>query len=416
VANHPQNGGRNVAVPDENRPSWRPQDQSASSSSRGRGNDDDQDQRSWRDRNYRDDDRQASDRDPRRWEGSRGSELGYPEDRDGGRSTERYGQGQSGYGAGRHGDDRSQQMQNRNEMVASSGGFEDRYHELGTDERFSGRGAGSWTDRSERGGYDPERYGAPGGYGGGRGFEAERIGSGRGVDQRGYGQGGHDQRGYGQGGQRMGGRMGGYEQRMGYQDGFRQGAQHMGYPSDPSGRGDAGYGAPWQGTPDAQRFDATAHVHGTTGPHRGKGPLGYQRSDERIREAVCEALADDDQIDASQIDVAVKDGEVTLSGTVDNRRVKREAEDCVSTVSGVRDVQIQLRVKDERAADRRSGMSGSGTGSSSMGQPGTSQPGTSQSSSSQAGTGASMRDNHGSGSSAGKSEPEGTSQDKKHRA
>jgi hypothetical protein len=94
-------------------------------------------------------------------------------------------------------------------------------------------------------------------------------------------------------------------------------------------------------------------VHRGTGPHRGKGPVGYQRSDERIRELVCEMLADDDQIDASQILVSVNGGEVTLSGIVEDRRTRREVEDCVSTVSGVRDVQVQLRLRDDRSPARR---------------------------------------------------------------
>jgi osmotically-inducible protein OsmY len=398
VANH-QNGGRST-VPDENRASWRPQDQSSSSTSaRGRGNEDDHDYRSWRERSYRDDDRRVSDRDPRRWEGSRGSELGYSHELD--RSTERYGQGQSGYTAGRHGDDRSMQMQMQNRNELAPPGSEDRYYDLGTDERFSGRGASSWTDRSDRGGYPLERYGAQGGYGGGRRFEAERMEP-RGYDQRGYDQRGYDQRGYDP---RMG-RMGGYDQRMGYQGEFRQGYQHMGYQAGPMG--DPGYGMPQ----DARRSGATAHVHGNTGPHRGKGPLGYQRSDERIRELVCEALADDDQIDASQVHVSVKDGEVTLSGTVDNRRIKREAEDCVSMVSGVRDVQIQLRIKNEQPGDQRSEMSGQpGTGTSSVGPSGMS-----PSSGSNAGSAGATRDSHASGSVAGKTEAEGTSQDKKNRA
>jgi osmotically-inducible protein OsmY len=118
----------------------------------------------------------------------------------------------------------------------------------------------------------------------------------------------------------------------------------MGYQSS--------YGPPSHGTQDdRQRHDSSEpHVHRGTGPHRGKGPVGYQRSDERIRELVSEALTDDDQIDASQIHVSVKDGEVTLSGIVEDRRTRREAEDCVASVSGVRDVQVQLRVKDDRPA------------------------------------------------------------------
>jgi hypothetical protein len=41
----------------------------------------------------------------------------------------------------------------------------------------------------------------------------------------------------------------------------------------------------------------------------------------------------------------VKDGEVTLSGTVDGRQAKRRAEDIIENVSGVREVHNQLRVQ-----------------------------------------------------------------------
>jgi hypothetical protein len=93
------------------------------------------------------------------------------------------------------------------------------------------------------------------------------------------------------------------------------------------------------------------------GPHRGRGPAGFQRSDERIKELVCEALTDHDEVDATDIEVSVRNGEVTLAGTVDDRRMKRLAEECVENVRGVKDVQNQLRV----AADR---VTGSKTGSS----------------------------------------------------
>src|SRR5690606_11395561 len=47
------------------------------------------------------------------------------------------------------------------------------------------------------------------------------------------------------------------------------------------------------------------------GQNRGRGPKGWQRSDERIREDVCERMANDPQLDASNIEVDVKNGEVT---------------------------------------------------------------------------------------------------------
>jgi osmotically-inducible protein OsmY len=80
------------------------------------------------------------------------------------------------------------------------------------------------------------------------------------------------------------------------------------------------------------------------GGHRGRGPVGYQRSDDRIWELVCEALTDNDYIDATAIEVTVKDGEVTLAGTIPERYMKRLAEDCVEDISGVGDVQNQLKV------------------------------------------------------------------------
>lgn len=79
--------------------------------------------------------------------------------------------------------------------------------------------------------------------------------------------------------------------------------------------------------------------------HRGRGPSGYTRSDERIREDVCDRLTDDWAVDAREISVTVEGGEVTLDGSVDSRHAKRRAEDCVDRLSGVRHVQNNLRVK-----------------------------------------------------------------------
>jgi hypothetical protein len=77
---------------------------------------------------------------------------------------------------------------------------------------------------------------------------------------------------------------------------------------------------------------------------RGRGPKGFQRSDERVRELVSERLEDHDAIDASDIEVTVNGGEVTLSGTVDDRRTKRLAEDVAESVAGVKDVHNNLKV------------------------------------------------------------------------
>ncbi|MDB5469256.1 MAG: hypothetical protein JWR84_816 [Caulobacter sp.] len=84
----------------------------------------------------------------------------------------------------------------------------------------------------------------------------------------------------------------------------------------------------------------------TQGTHRGRGPADYKRSDDRIREDVNDRLTEDAHIDASGIQVAVKDGEVTLSGTVDSRFAKRHAEDLTDRISGARHVQNNLRVSE----------------------------------------------------------------------
>jgi osmotically-inducible protein OsmY len=63
---------------------------------------------------------------------------------------------------------------------------------------------------------------------------------------------------------------------------------------------------------------------------------------------VCEALTDHDDVDATDIEVTVKNGEVALTGVVEDRYMKRLAEECVERVSGVRDVHNQLRIRDGR--------------------------------------------------------------------
>lgn len=80
------------------------------------------------------------------------------------------------------------------------------------------------------------------------------------------------------------------------------------------------------------------------GRHAGRGPKGYRRSDEQIREDVCELLCDADHVDASEIEVVVCEGEVTLQGSVPERAMKHAAEDCTEFVPGVRDVHNCLRV------------------------------------------------------------------------
>jgi osmotically-inducible protein OsmY len=105
------------------------------------------------------------------------------------------------------------------------------------------------------------------------------------------------------------------------------------------------------------------------GSHYGKGPKGYKRSDERIQEDVSEALRRHSEIDASEIEVDVKDGLVTLSGTVESRQIKRMAEDCAAGISGVSDVKDDLRIMSSADASSKSRSSLSDTTTDSEIQP-----------------------------------------------
>ena len=80
------------------------------------------------------------------------------------------------------------------------------------------------------------------------------------------------------------------------------------------------------------------------GQFAGRGPKGYQRSDERIREDVSDRLMAHPELDASGLEVIVEAGVVTLSGDVDSRWAKRLAEEIAEEVGGVRDVMNQLSV------------------------------------------------------------------------
>lgn len=98
----------------------------------------------------------------------------------------------------------------------------------------------------------------------------------------------------------------------------------------------------WFGDEDAER--RRNRDREMQGSYRGKGPKNYSRSDERIKEDINDKLSDDPFVDASDIDVSVNNGEVTLTGTVNHRNTKRRAEDIADGISGVRNVENRLRV------------------------------------------------------------------------
>jgi osmotically-inducible protein OsmY len=134
----------------------------------------------------------------------------------------------------------------------------------------------------------------------------------------------------------------------GYNDGS-MGRDHVSYRGQSGTQAGGGYDQSWRGQgvrggSEGRWGDMDQGGRSAPGPHAGKGPKGFQRTDERIKEMVDEALTDDSFVDATNITVDVKDREVMLSGTVDDRATKRRAEAVVEALSGVKDIHNQLRL------------------------------------------------------------------------
>lgn len=127
--------------------------------------------------------------------------------------------------------------------------------------------------------------------------------------------------------------------------GFRS-AERYGALSDVPG--DYGYGGNWPSTTAAPpAYRPTEPGPAPSGPwhlHKPHGPKDYVRSDDRIREDICERLTYSEYIDASGVDVFVESGNVTLAGNVPDRRMKHTIEDIVESCLGVRNVDNRLRV------------------------------------------------------------------------
>src|SRR5262249_31222126 len=139
--------------------------------------------------------------------------------------------------------------------------------------------------------------------------------------------------------------------REGWRGSYSSGRDYQGGPSDWRGGGreqDRSWWnratdevASWVRDEDAQPRRRMDQMRG----HQGRGPRGYTRSDDRIREDVNDRLTDDAMVDASEVGVMVSSCEVTLSGTVNSREERRRAEDIAENVSGVKHVQNNIRVQ-----------------------------------------------------------------------
>ena len=90
------------------------------------------------------------------------------------------------------------------------------------------------------------------------------------------------------------------------------------------------------------------------GPYAGVGPKGYSRSDDRIREDICDELTRRSDIDPRHMTVAVKNGEVTIGGTVVDILARSLAEEIAARCAGVTGVRNLLRVESSRSGSRPS--------------------------------------------------------------
>ena len=124
-----------------------------------------------------------------------------------------------------------------------------------------------------------------------------------------------------------------------------------------------GSGAPESGTipvaagPGYSGFGGSAGysgngVGGISGGYADAGNPGLSwtpppetRHDDRIRDDVCDRLSLSEEVDASQIDIDVQAGSVTLTGNVENRHMKQLAGDIAEAVPGVSGVHNRLHVE-----------------------------------------------------------------------
>ncbi|BCT92592.1 hypothetical protein LYSHEL_16160 [Lysobacter helvus] len=111
-----------------------------------------------------------------------------------------------------------------------------------------------------------------------------------------------------------------------------------------------GTGSPGYGYGSRGGWDLGTHQRDIGRSFRGMGPQDYTRPDERIREDIHERLTQSHDIDARKIQVDVNAGNVTLTGTVIERRMRYLAEDLVEGVTGVANIDNQLQVQNGLAS------------------------------------------------------------------
>jgi len=113
---------------------------------------------------------------------------------------------------------------------------------------------------------------------------------------------------------------------------------------DPTYEDEYGMKHPYEHGGRLNRWSDDIRSEASRETHFGKGPKGYTRSPERIREEACELLSRDWYLDASDIEVSVEDNCLVLRGEVHSRRDKRHAEALVENIPGINDVINQIKV------------------------------------------------------------------------
>jgi hypothetical protein len=209
-----------------------------------------------------------------------------------------------------------------------SGGGGDWDRQRSEDDDFEEREGGRQRGQSQGDLRSSLHFGEQGRWSGERGPRGQGTSGERFAERGGYGERGR----YGERGQ--------YGERGGYGQSGQQYGQsgRQGWGSEES---DFGGSRGRAGSPQGFFYSESWVIEG---PHTGRGPRGYRRSDDRVKEEVCDRLERHGQIDAGEIDVEVREGIVTLRGKVDDRRTKRLAEEAVENVHGVKDVMNELKV------------------------------------------------------------------------
>jgi len=261
-------------------------------------------------------------------------------------------------------------MTNRNENERGQERYAQRWDEGGDHERvqnrhWQGQGRGSYAGYGSGGDRDfqsqPRREG-PGGYGGQSQYSGSPGGQsdyGGQDDDRYSGQRDYEGR-RGQGGYGTSGSQGYGSQDYGSQGNVQHGADYgtqyseeRDWRQQQRGQGSSGYarsGFDRQSGMASRPYERQGYGYGnreagaTLQSNRGRGPKNFTRSDERITEDINEKLSDDDLLDATGLNVEVKQGVVTLTGTVEQRWMKHMAEDIAERCSGVKDVENNIRV------------------------------------------------------------------------